>query len=243
MALKKEISKKEKISQSLQEVQEILNHSHKISNFLNLINYENDSILNAFSELESLCQQESERLNEIDNLNPEEILNRIEALSSLKHRYGGIDEAIEALKNKKEELQKYENLETFLKEAKNAFNQSQNSLQQTAKALLDSRNSHLQAFQQSLNTTLKKLKMPPATITLQELPLDSYNILGNANFIITLNTELKNLSAGEFNRFLLALLLTQSTQEKNKAIIILDEIDANLSGEESQWVAEIPQQL
>ena len=67
--------------------------------------------------------------------------------------------------------------------------------------------------------------MPPATITLQELPLDSYNILGNANFIITLNTELKNLSAGEFNRFLLALLLTQSTQEKNQAIIILDEID------------------
>lgn len=243
LALKKEISKKEKISQSLQEVQEILNHSHKISNFLNLINYENDSILNAFSELESLCQQESERLNEIDNLNPEEILNRIEALSSLKHRYGGIDEAIEALKNKKEELQKYENLETFLKEAKNAFNQSQNSLQQNAKALLDSRNSHLQAFQQSLNTTLKKLKMPPATITLQELPLDSYNILGNANFIITLNTELKNLSAGEFNRFLLALLLTQSTQEKNQAIIILDEIDANLSGEESQGVAEILNQL
>ena len=81
--------------------------------------------------------------------------------------------------------------------------------------------------------------MPPANLWLHEIPLESWNPLGSTTLSITLNTELKNLSAGEFNRFSLALLLTQSTQAKNQSIIILDEIDANLSGEESQGVAEV----
>ena len=221
LVLKKEFSKKEKIAQSLQEIQGFLSQTHKISNFLNLIDCKNDSILNALNELETICQQESERLNEIESIDPEMILNRIEALSTLKHRYGGVDEAIETLKNKKQELAKYENLDILLK----------------------SRNTHLASFTQALNNTLKNLKMPPANISLQEISPDLWGILGNVNFNITLNTELKNLSAGEFNRFSLALLLTQNTQAKNQSIIILDEIDANLSGEESQGVAEVLYQL
>ena len=57
------------------------------------------------------------------------------------------------------------------------------------------------------------------------------------------NTALKNLSAGEVNRLRLALLLIQNTEVKNQALIILDEIDANLSGEESQGVALILKKL
>ena len=243
LVLKKEFSKKEKIAQSLQEIQGFLSQTHKISNFLNLIDCKNDSILNALNELETICQQESERLNEIESIDPEMILNRIEALSALKHRYGGVDEAIETLKNKKQELAKYENLDILLKESQNTLNQCQQSLKKNAKTLLESRNTHLASFTQALNNTLKNLKMPPANISLQEISPDLWGILGNVNFNITLNTELKNLSAGEFNRFSLALLLTQNTQTKNQSIIILDEIDANLSGEESQGVAEVLYQL
>lgn len=243
LLLKKEFSKKEKIAQSLQEIQDFLSQTHKVSNFLNLINHEDDSILNALGDLESLCQQESERLGEIEALNPEEILNRIEALSALKHRYGGIDEAIETLQSKKQELAKYENLDSLLKEAAHTLNQAQKSLESNAKSLLESRNSHLQDFIKSLNSTLKSLKMPPANLSLHEIPLESWSALGSTTLEITLNTELKNLSAGEFNRFSLALLLTQSTQAKNQSIIILDEIDANLSGEESQGVAEVLHKL
>ncbi|TLD80342.1 DNA repair protein [Helicobacter sp. MIT 11-5569] len=243
LELKKEISKKEKINESLQDVREFLNHSHKVSHFLNLIQNnekESDSILNALNALEELCEQESERLETLEMTNPEEILNRIEALSALKHRYGGVDEALEYLENKKQDLQKYENLDSILKEARTSYNHAKNSLQESAKALTSVREKNLKDFENTLNSTLNSLKMPNAKVRLEPIAeVESYSILGAETLEITLNTALKNLSSGEFNRLRLALLLIQSTQAKHQAIIILDEVDANLSGEESQGVANV----
>ncbi|MBX7490824.1 DNA repair protein [Helicobacter turcicus] len=241
LELKKEISKKEKINESLQSVREILNQSHKISQFLNLIqSKENDSILNALNSLENLCEQESERLEALEMCNPEEILNRIEALSALKHRYGGVDEALEYLENKKQELQKYENLDSILKNAETSYNQAKNALKESAESLTNARKKHLKDFENTLNSALASLKMPNSKVALKSLlEVESYNILGAQSLEITLNTSLKNLSSGEFNRFRLALLLTYSTQTNHQAVIILDEVDANLSGEESQGVASV----
>ncbi|MCI5969411.1 DNA repair protein [Helicobacter sp.] len=239
LVLKKEISKKEKINESLQNVREFLNQSHKVSEFLNLINSdESDSILNALNLLESLCEQEGERLETLEMRNIEEILNRIEALSALKHRYGGVDEALEYLENKKQELQKYENLDSILKDAQHSYNRAKDTLQARAKVLTEAREKHLSDFENALNLALTSLKMPKAKVVLKTLlEVESYTLLGAQNLAITLNTALKNLSSGEFNRFRLALLLAQSAQTNHQAIIILDEMDANLSGEESQGVA------
>lgn len=98
---KKRFQRKKKINESLQGVQEFLSHRSKVSHFLNLLGSENDTILNALNELEALCEQESERLGELENINPEEILNRLESLSALKHRYGGVEEALEYLESKR----------------------------------------------------------------------------------------------------------------------------------------------
>ncbi|WP_297810556.1 AAA family ATPase [uncultured Helicobacter sp.] len=244
LELKKEISKKEKINESLQEVQEFLNHSPQVSHFLNLIGRENDSILNAFSELEELCAQESERLGELENINPEEILNRLESLGALKHRYGGVEEALEYLEVKKRELTKYENLDSILKDSKEEFQSAKESLIQSANTLQKAREKWVINFNYTLDQSLNSLKMPNAKVLFKPIDeVESYMPFGNQILEITLNTDLKNLSAGEFNRFRLALLLTQSAQEKNQALIILDELDANLSGEESQGVAEALKKL
>ena len=239
LELKKEISKKEKISESLQDVREFLNQSHKVTQFLNLINSnerENNSIFEALNLLENLCERESERLEALEMSNPEEILDRIEALSSLKHRYGGVDEALDYLENKRQELQKYENLDSILKDAQNSYNEAKNNLQTNAKTLANMRKEHLNAFEKALNSALMSLKMPNSKITLTPiLEEESYTILGPQNLDIKLNTALKNISSGEFNRLRLALLLTQKSNESS--LIILDELDANLSGQESQSVA------
>ncbi|CAM3633364.1 DNA repair protein [Helicobacter ganmani] len=239
LELKKEISKKEKINESLQGVQEFLSHRSKVSHFLNLLGSENDTILNALNELEALCEQESERLGELENINPEEILNRLESLSALKHRYGGVEEALEYLESKKKELEKYENLDSILKDSTLQFESAKKSLVESANALKKLREKYLSSFKETLSNALESLKMPKAEVALHPIEeVESYQPFGNQILEISLNTVLKNLSAGEFNRFRLALLLTQSVQEKNQAIIILDEVDANLSGEESQGVAE-----
>lgn len=239
LTLKKELSKKEKINESLQRVQEFLSHRQHISYFLNLIGKEDDSILNALNELEELCERESERLGDLENINPEEILNRIETLSALKTRYGGVEEALEYLEAKKQELGKYENLDSIVRDSTLQFENAKESLQQSANALQKAREKQLASFRNTLNEALDSLKMPNAKVALNPIKeVESYLPFGNQSLEISLNTELKNLSSGEFNRFRLALLLTQSVQEKNQAIIILDEVDANLSGEESQGVAE-----
>lgn len=245
LELKKEISKKEKIAESVQNVREFLSQSHKVSQFLQLTNAKDcDSILDALNTLESLCESESERLESLDEMNPEEILNRIEALSALKHRYGGVDEALEYLDNKREELQKYENLDSIVKDATQKLENAKTTLQTKAQALSAARNKGLKSFKDSLNSALVSLKMQQAVVHLEPiLEVESFSILGAEHLQITLNTELKNLSSGEFNRFRLALLLTQSTQTSHQAIIILDEVDANLSGEESQGVALALKQL
>ncbi|MDY3113550.1 MAG: DNA repair protein, partial [Helicobacter sp.] len=235
LELKKEISKKEKIEDSLQEVQNFLSHSYKVANFLKLINKEENQILESLNALEMLCEEESQRLQELSDFNAEEILNRLESLSSLKHRYGGVNEALEYLEAKKQELKTYENLDSILKETQTKFDKASKDLSQKAESLLKQREKHLSEFEKTLNAALKSLKMPNAKVTLNKL--ESFSHLGNAELKISINGELKNLSAGEFNRMRLALLLTKSTATQ-EAVIILDEVDANLSGEESEGVAK-----
>ncbi|MDE5592172.1 MAG: DNA repair protein, partial [Helicobacter sp.] len=100
---------------------------------------------------------------------------------------------------------------------------------------------YLEDFTRDLNGVLETLKMPHVKIILTK---EETNALGGCiEMIFQSHTALRDLSAGEVNRLRLALLLAQNTAFKNQAIIILDEIDANLSGEESQGVAEILKQL
>lgn len=68
---------------------------------------------------------------------------------------------------------------------------------------------------------------------------------GIDNVIFKLNdTKLNNISSGEFNRLRLALLTARSFYEiDTNGILFLDEIDANLSGKESQSIAKVLNEL
>ena len=58
------------------------------------------------------------------------------------------------------------------------------------------------------------------------------------------NTKLDKISSGEFNRLRLALLTARSYYDiDTNGILFLDEIDANLSGKESQSIAKVLAQL
>ena len=56
--------------------------------------------------------------------------------------------------------------------------------------------------------------------------------------IMLKNSTIATLSSGEFNRLKLAIMCIEADSSANCGILILDEIDANLSGSESEGVAE-----
>jgi DNA repair protein RecN (Recombination protein N) len=102
--------------------------------------------------------------------------------------------------------------------------------------------SHLQNFEEDLNTYLNSLYLREATISISKT---NYTKLGQDSLNIELNsTQLSKISTGEFNRLRLAILALKSEfMNKNGGVLMLDEIDANLSGEESMSVAKVLKQL
>lgn len=55
------------------------------------------------------------------------------------------------------------------------------------------------------------------------------------------DSKISTLSSGEYNRLRLSVLAAE--QRSDSGVLLLDEIDANLSGEESEGVAKVLQSL
>lgn len=86
------------------------------------------------------------------------------------------------------------------------------------------------------------LYLRPAVLHIEET---QRHALGTDRVVLGLEgTKLDKLSSGEFNRLRLALLaLRVESMEKEGGVLMLDEIDANLSGEESMSVAKVLRHL
>ena len=97
---------------------------------------------------------------------------------------------------------------------------------------------NLKELEAMINLYLKELYMPDITLKIGEKRLD---ILGLDEVCLNLNeTSLKNLSSGELNRLRLAFIAASSEITKTGGdVIILDEIDANLSGKEAMSIANV----
>jgi DNA repair protein RecN (Recombination protein N) len=93
-----------------------------------------------------------------------------------------------------------------------------------------------------LNHYLSLLYLRPCVLEIQ--PCER-TLLGCDKVLLGLEgTKLDKLSSGEFNRLRLALLaLKVETMNGNGGVLMLDEIDANLSGEESMSVARVLRHL
>lgn len=242
MQIKKELSKKEKVTQSIAAAMEIFKTEHLVSSALELLNIESAFFDDTMNELRAhfdTAQEHFEMLNEVD---VDEVLSRIEAISALKRRYGSIEDALKYKEQKEQELQKYENIESTKEELQARSTLLHNEIKTLAYKISSLRLATLEKFSTKLNGYLKNLYLRDASITLDttepsETGVDKLTIsLGDV--------ELSRVSTGEFNRLRLAVLALKSEHmEKNGGILMLDEIDANLSGEESMSVAKVLRKL
>ena len=172
----------------------------------------------------------------------EDVLDRLEALSELKRKYGSIEEALEYKKRKKEELERYENIEFAKEELEQKVKNLKEKTQLLANNITKKREKEIPRFVDELNSYTKQLYLQDISVKLERFTV---NKTGQDSIQLLLNgVSLEKMSTGEFNRLRLAILVLKSevsTQEGG--VLILDEIDANLSGEESMSVAKVLKKL
>ena len=108
--IKKDLSKIEKIKDKLFEVERIFNFENSVIEFLDMINYDNSFFSDAMNELRFAIQEAKEKAEFLENVDIEEVLNRLSTLQELIRRYGSIKEAINYYEEKQKELKELENI-------------------------------------------------------------------------------------------------------------------------------------
>jgi len=242
LEIKKDLSRKEKLQESISKANSIFDSENFVSSTLNLLDNSSSFFDDAMNELRAVFDTAEARFNELDDIDIEEVLNRIEEISWLKKRYGSIEEALEYKEQKVLELQRYENIEINKEELTKQEISLKQEILSLAEAISKLREAQIGKFEKDLNKYLKELYLRDAQICLSKCAL---NPNGQDKMEIKLNsTELQKVSTGEFNRLRLAILALKSEfMNKNGGVLMLDEIDANLSGEESMSVAKVLRQL
>lgn len=240
--IKKELSKKEKVLENIESANAIFEHEYKVSSALETLDIDASFFDDAINELRAILDNAQDRFSALEDVDIEEVLNRIEELSGLKRRYGSIEEALAYKERKKLELQKYENIEITKEDLTLKVKKLRDTVEKFASKISKLRASEISSFQTDLNIYLKELYLRDAEVVLEEKELE---IHGKDFIKIKLNsTELQKVSTGEFNRLRLAILALKSEfMNQNGGVLMLDEIDANLSGEESMSVAKVLRQL
>jgi len=240
--IKKELSKKEKVLESISLANAIFDYESSVFSALNSLDIENSFFADSMNELRAILEGAEDRFSALEDVDIEDVLNRIEQLSELKRRYGSIEEAIEYKSLKIKELEEYENIETTLGNLDEDERMLFKKTKELASKLSKLRKSELKSFNDDLNSYLKELYLRDASLSIEEV---EPSLDGVDNIILELNsTKLQKISTGEFNRLRLAILTLKSEfMSKNGGVLMLDEIDANLSGEESMSVARVLKQL
>ncbi len=242
LEIKKELSKKEKVLEKIKSANMIFESEHFVSSAIDSLDIDSAFFDDTMNELRALFDSAEAKFNALDDVDIEEVLNRIEALGGLKRRYGSIEEALSYKEQKILELAKYENIEIAKDELVKKEAKLSEEVQSLADKLSKLRAKELTLFTKDLNRYLEELYLRDAQVVMQDIEANSY---GKDEILIKLNnTELQKVSTGEFNRLRLAILALKSEyMSQNGGVLMLDEIDANLSGEESMSVAKVLRQL
>ena len=87
------------------------------------------------NELNNIFEKFNDSLHELDDINIENVLDRIEKLSALQKRFGSIEECLKYKEQKKEELASYENIFFQKEKLEKEFNELNTNLILLAKEI------------------------------------------------------------------------------------------------------------
>ena len=241
MEQKKLLSKKEKIEEAIAKAGAIFELESSVVDALSLLERDSSFFSDAINTLQIELETAKDELSELDEVDIESLLDRLEALSSLKSRYGSIEEALNYLEDKKEELKRYENIEfekgELLKRSKELISE----LDTLGAKLTKHRKEAIEDINKEIKEYCKKLFLEDIVFSIKD---DEISESGFDRVEVNLaKTTLNKVSSGELNRIRLAYLSVSSSYRQSGGVLILDEIDANLSGKESMSVAKVLKEL
>lgn len=240
--IKKRLSKKEKIEEAIKGASNIFSYDKYVSEALELMEVDGTFFNDSINELNNIFEKFNDSLEDLNEIDIENVLDRIEKISSLQKRFGSIELALEYKDKKEKELKNYENIsftkENLIKEK----NELILLLKDRAEIISKNRKNIALKLEEKINYYLKFLYLNNAKIELNEKVID---LNGQDEIKFTLDeVSLDTISLGEYNRLRLALLTSISEFDiKNNGILFLDEIDANLSGKESDAIAKVLSRL
>ena len=108
MNVKKDLSKIEKIKEKIFEVERIFDLEYSVYEPLEMSEAQSEFFSNAMNELRIAIDKAQERAEYLENVDVEEVLDRLSSLQELIRRYGSVEEAITYYEEKKKELEKLE---------------------------------------------------------------------------------------------------------------------------------------
>lgn len=235
---KKSLSKKEKIEQAMKRASEIFAVESSVYEVLGLVEVDSTFFDACMNELRLVFEKQNETLEALEEIDVEHLLDRIEKIAQLKKRYGSIEETLAHKQKRQEELARYENIAFEKKELQKNLNSIEKDVRERSTKLSEIRTLYLPLLETRLNDYLSQLYMPPITLRLENVGLHEQGV--DYLHVNLGKVDLKKISSGEYNRVRLAFLAAHNDFLFGQSgVLILDEIDANLSGKESMSVANV----
>jgi DNA repair protein RecN (Recombination protein N) len=238
MRIKQQLSKIDKISDALMRAESIFESEESVYEVFRLLERDGGYFSDAMNQLRADFEETQSLAEELADTDVEEVLDRLEKISGLKNRYGSIADTLLYLERKEKELAGYQTIEQDKSMLESFLSLEYAELMIVAQRISQVRQQEASKVEEKLTRYLVDLKLPAACFVfaqenLGESGIDSVDLLMGSSVTST-------LSGGEFNRLRLALLVVAMDGGKEEGgVIILDEIDANVSGDESIAIASM----
>ena len=238
MQVKQQLSRIDKIKDALETANGIFSAESSVEEVYRLLDKDASLFSDMMNQLRADFEETETLADELEEIDVEEVLDRLSELTALKNRYGSIEEALAYRDAKVKELAGYQNIEQDKSMLESFLQIEQSELTIIASRLSQSRKKEARVLEVLLEGYLETLKLPALSFEFTQATLDALGM--DTLDVILGSSKTDTLSGGEFNRVRLALMAASIPKESSsKGILILDEIDANVSGDESIAIADM----
>lgn len=241
MKLKQQLSRVDKLKESLKRATEIFQYESAVEEVYRLLGKESGAFNEMMNQLRADFEESEQLSLELEELDVEKILDRLSDITSLKQRYGSIAEALAYKADKEKELQGYQNIGKDKQMLESFLAMEGGELMTLAQKLSLARKAEAKRLERVVSNYLETLKLPSLTFSFETKGLSE-----SGSDVLSLHlgdSSVGQLSGGEFNRVRLALMASTMQEGKEEGVLILDEIDANVSGDESIAIAQMISKL
>jgi DNA repair protein RecN (Recombination protein N) len=242
LKVKQQLSRIDKIKEALEKASAVFALESSVEEVYRLLEKDVSAFSEAMNQLRADFEESQILAEELEETDVEEVLDRLGELTALKNRYGSIEAALHYRDEKIRELEGYTHIEQDKRMLEQFLQIEEAELHTLASRLFQARKKEAGVLEERIASYLERLKLPKLYFCFQTSSLGEWGMEHLGIELDGLAPE--RLSGGEFNRVRLALMAATIPEDQCKnGVLILDEIDANVSGDESIAISHMIERL